>query len=1483
MSADMNMDASSAQENSETGQGSPPIQRTSIQEHEFGARSLASEATEEKHVISTGNVNMVSTEARPAECNYNGIERLRQPHEDQTRNLSSEQLGQPLEDATMNSNSEQFGLLPDHVAGKNLSALQAMSEINYELVTENVNCEALVETQKMGIGHIQNGPAETGTVEFDHLGFEQSILPSEDVTKNSSWDQLRPTPEDERKSSLEQLGLPPKDAAVNTSLEQLKPPPDHGAGKKSSAAQARSEINHELVPENVNSEALVETKKICTGRIQNVPVETEMVELDHLGLEQSSLPSEDVTKNSSWDQLRSSPQDGRNSSLEQLGLPPKDAAVDTSPERLNSPPDHAAGKILSARQTMPEINREEVPENVNSEALVETQNIGTGCIQNGPAETETVEFDHLGLELCGLPSEDVTENSSRDQLRPPPEDKRKFTLVQSELVPENVDSEALVETQKIGTGYIQNGPAETGMAEFNHLGLELSGLTSENVTENSGRDQLRLPPEDERKSTLEQSGLPPKDTAVNTSLEELKTPPDNTAGKILNAKQAMPEINHVLVPENVNSEALVVTQKVGTGHIQGEPTETGMVEFDHLGLEQSDLPSEDMTKSSSWEQLCPSPEDKRKSSMEQLGLPPEDAAVNANLEKLKPLPDHAAGKILSAKQAMPEINHVLVPENENIEALVVTRKVCTGHIQNGPTETGTVEFNHLGLQQSGLPSEDVTKSSSSEQLRPPLEDEKNSSMEQLGLPPEDAAVNTSLEQLEPLPDNVSNNCDLKQLEEQPEDAANNASKLGGRGRRKSTKSTKHAPGSSVMSTRVLRSRLQEKPKAPEPSNNLPEHVDGANQEKRRKMRKKKNMKKIPVDEVSRIRKHLRYLLNRINYEQNLIDAYSGEGWKGQSLEKIKPEKELQRAKSEIFRCKLKIRDLFQRLDLLIAEGRLPESLFDSEGQIDSEDIFCAKCGSKDLGADNDIILCDGACERGFHQFCLEPPLLKEDIPPDEKGWLCPGCDCKVDCIDLLNDSQGTVLSVLDTWEKVFPEAAAAAAAGNKLDSVGLPSDDSDDNDYDPDGSEVDEKVEGDESSFDESDFYSASEDNGDSPKNKQKLELPSDDSEDDDYDPDAPDLSDQVKQESSSSDFTSDSEDFSVAFDDNISPCKDEPVPDELMSASSDQNKRCGVSNGERSKVGRRKKQSLDDELSYLLESGPGQGESAPLSGKRHVERLDYKSLHDETYGNVSSDSSDENWMDASDVPTKRRKNNTGKVASASPGGRTPIIEGNHNQEENERTPKRRARKKLDVEGTNDSPAKSYKGSSEPGSSYSGSKRTPYKRLGEAVTQGLLRAFKENQYPDRAAKENLAKELGITTHQISKWFENARWSFRHTSRMASSLESVPMSEPEQKMVREDDAGNGVKSKEPSKVDAGLTSTTPRGHKRKSQPEHQASSDHILSIEETQNPSAPVDLPKSQEVRKRSRPPKARVQKRGKPPRSQEVRKRGRPKRKKSAA
>lgn len=38
------------------------------------------------------------------------------------------------------------------------------------------------------------------------------------------------------------------------------------------------------------------------------------------------------------------------------------------------------------------------------------------------------------------------------------------------------------------------------------------------------------------------------------------------------------------------------------------------------------------------------------------------------------------------------------------------------------------------------------------------------------------------------------------------------------------------------------------------------------------------------------------------------------------------------------------------------------------------------------------------------------------VPPGDEGWLCPGCDCKDDCIDIVNDLLGTSLSLTDTWE-----------------------------------------------------------------------------------------------------------------------------------------------------------------------------------------------------------------------------------------------------------------------------------------------------------------------------------------------------------------------------------------------------------------------------------------------------------------------------------
>ncbi|KAL0719160.1 hypothetical protein Bca4012_068484 [Brassica carinata] len=319
-------------------------------------------------------------------------------------------------------------------------------------------------------------------------------------------------------------------------------------------------------------------------------------------------------------------------------------------------------------------------------------------------------------------------------------------------------------------------------------------------------------------------------------------------------------------------------------------------------------------------------------------------------------------------------------------------------------------------------------------------------------------------------------------------------------------------------------------------------------------KRKKYIKKGEVredDDYTRIKKKLWYFLNRIGYKQSLIDAYSLEGWKGSSVEKLRPERELERARKEILRRKVKIRELFQHLDTLCAEGSLPESLFDSGGEISSEDIFCANCGSKDVHVDNDIILCDGFCDRGFHQYCVEPPLRKEDIPPDDESWLCPGCDCKDYSFDLLNDSLGTKLSVSDSWEKVFPEAAAAMAGGDQTLDCDLPSDDSEDEEYDPDslndnaddedGSDESENEDG---SCDGSDCTSASDEMIESFKEaKDIMDLPSDDSEDDDYDPDAPVPDEDKMQESSNSDNASDSEDLETSFKGNESNQQDEENP----------------------------------------------------------------------------------------------------------------------------------------------------------------------------------------------------------------------------------------------------------------------------------------------------------------------------------------------------
>lgn len=227
--------------------------------------------------------------------------------------------------------------------------------------------------------------------------------------------------------------------------------------------------------------------------------------------------------------------------------------------------------------------------------------------------------------------------------------------------------------------------------------------------------------------------------------------------------------------------------------------------------------------------------------------------------------------------------------------------------------------------------------------------------------------------------------------------------------------------------------------------------DGETKKLRKGRSKKRQKEKVELDEASRLQRRTRYLLIKMKLEQNLIDAYSGEGWKGHSREKIRPEKELQRAKKQILKCKIGIRDAIRQLDSLSSVGCIEGSVIATDGSVHHEHIICAKCKLREAFPDNDIVLCDGTCNCAFHQKCLDPPLDTESIPPGDQGWFCKFCECKMEIIESMNAHIGTSFSVNSNWQDIFKEEAAFPDGCSALlnQEEEWPSDDSEDDDYNP--------------------------------------------------------------------------------------------------------------------------------------------------------------------------------------------------------------------------------------------------------------------------------------------------------------------------------------------------------------------------------------------------------------------------------------------------
>ena len=112
-----------------------------------------------------------------------------------------------------------------------------------------------------------------------------------------------------------------------------------------------------------------------------------------------------------------------------------------------------------------------------------------------------------------------------------------------------------------------------------------------------------------------------------------------------------------------------------------------------------------------------------------------------------------------------------------------------------------------------------------------------------------------------------------------------------------------------------------------------------------------------------------------------------------------------------------------------------------------------------------------------------------------------------------------------------------------------------------------------------------------------------------------------------------------------------------------------------------------------------------------------------ETYGNVPSDSSDdEDWNGTAAM--RKRKKTTGQVAPGLQNGNASTDKNeattgaiNHNLENNEHIRRQRTCQKSIVKDTNDPPNKLLEGFPKSSSTGRRVKSSPYRRLGEAVTQ----------------------------------------------------------------------------------------------------------------------------------------------------------------------
>lgn len=123
---------------------------------------------------------------------------------------------------------------------------------------------------------------------------------------------------------------------------------------------------------------------------------------------------------------------------------------------------------------------------------------------------------------------------------------------------------------------------------------------------------------------------------------------------------------------------------------------------------------------------------------------------------------------------------------------------------------------------------------------------------------------------------------------------------------------------------------------------------------------------------------------------------------------------------------------------------------DEDDMIDVNEVVCSKCNqdtyTDTYGNEHDIVLCDRAnCFRAYHLDCLDPPIQAlDDGTVDEEDWFCWRCETIDDILDHVNDRLGTNYDETNLFAELEEESISI------LDSSRLDADESDDEDYKPD-------------------------------------------------------------------------------------------------------------------------------------------------------------------------------------------------------------------------------------------------------------------------------------------------------------------------------------------------------------------------------------------------------------------------------------------------